>query len=222
MARRLLLAVLLLGLLAAGCSHTRSRPAPVPVRIGAGERGIASWYGEPFHGRRTASGEVYDMHGMTAAHRSLPFATVVRVTRRDTGASVEVRINDRGPFVRGRIIDLSYAAACAIGLDRDGVAPVELEIISRRGKQPPIPAGSLDQVRGTCLWVQVGAFSVTRNAERARQRLLAGGEQAVISEGPGGLSRVRVGPMSSAEQASQVHRRLLRQWPEAKVVSCGG
>lgn len=88
------------------------------------ERGLASWYGEKFHGRRTASGEPFDMNDLTAAHKSLPFGTRVRVRHARTGQEVLVRINDRGPHVRGRIIDLSRAAAAAIGLVQTGVAPV--------------------------------------------------------------------------------------------------
>ena len=88
------------------------------------ERGLASWYGERFHGRRTASGETFDMHALTAAHKTLPFGTKVRVRHATTGQEVLVRINDRGPHVRGRIIDLSRAAAAAIGLVHTGVAPV--------------------------------------------------------------------------------------------------
>ncbi len=91
--------------------------------------GVASWYGPGFHGRKTASGEVFNMHAFTAAHRSLPFGTLVRVTYLKTGKSVVVRINDRGPWKRGRIIDLSYAAARAIGLLRDGTGRVRLEVI---------------------------------------------------------------------------------------------
>ena len=96
---------------------------------GATEKGLASWYGEPYHGRRTASGEIYDMHEMTAAHRTMAFGTVVKVTRKDTGAEVKVRVTDRGPFIKGRIIDLSYAAAKKIGLDIDGVAPVKVKVV---------------------------------------------------------------------------------------------
>ncbi len=93
------------------------------------ERGLASWYAEPYHGRKAASGEIYDKHEMTAAHPTLPFNTLVRVRRVDSGDSVVVRINDRGPFVASRIIDLSYAAAVALGMADEGVAPVALEIV---------------------------------------------------------------------------------------------
>ena len=91
--------------------------------------GIASWYGPGFHGNRTASGEVYDMYAMTAAHRTLPFGTIVRVVDLDTGKSVVVRINDRGPFVEGRIIDLSYAAAVELGMVKKGLARVGIQIL---------------------------------------------------------------------------------------------
>ena len=132
-----LVGVMLFG---AGCAHRKATGPvttaedvqqrdivePPPVKPGRTEKGIASWYGEPYHGRRTASGEVYDMHAMTAAHKTLPFGSVVRVERRDTGDDVKVRINDRGPFIEGRIIDLSFAAAKKVGLDVDGVAPVRM------------------------------------------------------------------------------------------------
>ena len=100
--------------------------------------GIASWYGERHHGRRTANGETYDMHMLTAAHRTLPFGTVVEVTNLKTGATVEVRINDRGPHVGDRIIDLSLAAARRIGLVADGLGPVRLRVIGRADDNPGI------------------------------------------------------------------------------------
>jgi rare lipoprotein A len=126
--RRLLSPLLVLGTLAACAAPARSRA--VPVAIGHEESGLASWYGHPYHGRRTASGEVYDMGQMTAAHRTMPFGTWVRVTSTNTGRSVEVRINDRGPFEKGRIIDLSYAAAQRLGVVGPGVIPVRLRVIA--------------------------------------------------------------------------------------------
>ena len=98
---------------------------------GGDERGMASWYGNEYHGRTTANGETFDQWAMTAAHKKLPFGTVVRVTNKRNGKKVTVRINDRGPFVRGRIIDLSRGAADEIGMVRDGVVPVEVEILER-------------------------------------------------------------------------------------------
>ena len=98
------------------------------------ESGIASWYGAPYHGQRSASGEIYDQEKLTAAHRTLPFGTRVRVRRLDTGGSILVRINDRGPFVKSRIIDLSRAAAVRLGMTGGGVAPVTLEVV----ETPPL------------------------------------------------------------------------------------
>lgn len=116
-----------------GCAkHTSSKaPAqpPKPARIGSTQKGEASWYGDPYHGRRAASGEVYDMEQLTAAHRTLPFQTWVEVTNLKNGRKVRVRINDRGPFVNGRIIDLSRAAAREIDMVRMGIAPVQLRVI---------------------------------------------------------------------------------------------
>ena len=130
--------------------------APPPVEEGWTEKGIASWYGEPYHGRRTASGEIYDMHELTAAHKTLAFGSLVKVTRRDTGADVKVRINDRGPFIEGRIIDLSYAAAKKIDLDVDGVAPVKIKVVGRA--EAPRKRPRQVEEATSCLWVQVGAF----------------------------------------------------------------
>ena len=124
--------LLLLGAL--GCA---GKPAPdtVPVRAGQAEKGTASWYGAKFHGRTTASGERYDMHAMTAAHRTLPFGAIVEVTNLDNDRQVRVRINDRGPFKKGRIIDLSYAAARKLGMVHAGLARVRLRVV--RFEAPP-------------------------------------------------------------------------------------
>lgn len=118
------------------------------------ETGIASWYGAPYHNRRGSNGEIYDMHAMTAAHRTLPLGSIVRVTDPETGAAAIVRITDRGPFIEGRVIDLSQAAAKKIGLMQKGIAPVRLEVL----KTPqPIEAGGR--------WaVQIGAFQSEESA----------------------------------------------------------
>ena len=115
-------------LLLTGCASTQSVTSP----DGSDHEveGKASWYGEKFHGNQTASGATYNMYEMTAAHRTLPFGTRVRVTDRETGASVVVRINDRGPFVDGRVIDLSYQAARELGMIQRGVAEVELDVVN--------------------------------------------------------------------------------------------
>jgi len=128
MIRGALLAVGLVAIL--GCGSSRV-PLADPALQGRVERGLASYYADRYHGRRTASGEVYSMHAMTAAHRTLPFGTEVRVTSLDTGKTIEVRITDRGPFVEGRIIDLSRRAAARLGMIDAGVAPVTVEVLGR-------------------------------------------------------------------------------------------
>jgi len=125
------------------------------------QRGIASWYGMKFHGHSTSSGEIYDVYQYTAAHKTLPLPSYVRVTRTDNGKSVVVKVNDRGPFHEGRVIDLSYIAAVKIGLDRDGTAPVQVDLLT-----PP----ANEKVR----WVQVYALS---NKQRAQQ------QQATLKNG---------------------------------------
>ncbi len=122
-------------------------------------RGIASWYGRKFHGRPTASGEPYDMYAMTAAHRTLPIPSYVAVTNLRNGRRVVVRVNDRGPFHSDRLIDLSYAAAVKLGIDKSGTAPVEVRALSPQGDA------------GRSWLLQVGAFTARVNAERLLQRL---------------------------------------------------
>jgi rare lipoprotein A len=99
--------------------------------LGMKQRGVASWYGDDFHGRTTASGEVYDMHALTAAHRTLPLGTVVRIVNVVNGTHVTIRVNDRGPYVHGRILDLSYAAAKTLGMVQDGVSAIQLEVVGK-------------------------------------------------------------------------------------------
>ena len=119
-------------LLATGCATGRPTPTrgDIAVLNGSTASGQASWYGRPHHGRRTSSGEIYDMNKLTAAHRTLPLGTRLLVTNRDNGRTVEVRINDRGPFRRGRILDLSYAAARQLGAIGEGVIPVSFRVVS--------------------------------------------------------------------------------------------
>jgi len=110
------------------------RYSPVPVSLGTTMYGVSSWYGPNFHGKSTSSGEQYNMHAFTAAHKTWPMDTMVRVDNLNNGKSVIVRINDRGPFVSGRVIDCSYAAGKAIGLDASGVANVRLSVVGFAGK----------------------------------------------------------------------------------------
>lgn len=129
-----------------GCGRRNSARAPVPAApapLGWTESGIASWYGVPYDGRRTASGEVFDMRAMTAAHRTLPFNTWVEVTNLKNGKQVDVRVTDRGPFIQGRIIDLSMGAAERIGMVRDGIVRVRLKVIPKPAlEQHPVSAAA--------------------------------------------------------------------------------
>jgi rare lipoprotein A len=120
--------------LAAALLGCAGKPAPMTASElnGYAEKGIASWYGKKYHGRRTANGERYDMHAMTAAHKKLPFGTLVLVKNLENGKKARVRINDRGPFKKGRIIDLSYAAARELGMVHDGLAKVRIKVVDRR------------------------------------------------------------------------------------------
>ena len=127
------LRALVLLALVSGCARVSTLPAGQAPVAGWTERGVASWYGDPFHGRQTASGEVYDMEAMTAAHRTLPFGTVVRVDNLDNGRSVTLRINDRGPFIRGRNLDVSRAAARELGMLQAGLARIEITILEAPG-----------------------------------------------------------------------------------------
>lgn len=218
--QRLALWLLLLSL--AACSSAPRATAP-PPGDGRPERGLASWYGEPYHGRRTASGEIYDMNALTAAHRTLSFGTLVRVRRDDTGAEVRVRITDRGPFVSGRIIDLSRAAAEKLDMLGAGVVPVEVTVVGREAIRVPPPTTVAAATATECWWVQVGAFSNAANASRARQRLLDDGLPTVAMEGPGGVARVRVGPFDARVDADRAQRNLRDDgWSGAHVVECGG
>jgi len=157
------------------------------------EEGNASWYGAPFHGRRASNGEIYDMNKLTAAHRTMAFNTMVRVTNLTNGKNVVVRITDRGPFIENRIIDLSRAAAETIESIGPGVVPVRLEVIS--GNDP----------FGGYFTVQVGAFRERGNADRLRERLNALYPPATLQPvalDDGMFYRVRVGKISG-EQAAQ-------------------
>jgi rare lipoprotein A len=163
------------------------------------EEGKASWYGAPFHGRQASNGEIYDMNKLTAAHRTLPFNTVVRVTNVSNGKSTTVRITDRGPFVDNRIIDLSYAAAKEIGSIGPGVVPVRIEILS-----------AIDPTAGL-FTVQIGAFRDRANAERLRDRLSSAYSPVAVQsfDSPSGsYYRVHVGKVSGEDAAKKLGQEL--------------
>lgn len=178
------------------------------------QRGLASWYGPGFHGKRTSSGETYDMHGMTAAHKTLPLPARVRVTNLDNGRSVVVRVNDRGPFHEGRIIDLSRAAAEKLDVLKHGTAPVEVETLGRG--DVVVDAQNVAQSRDyrDRIFVQVGSFSERSNAERMLSRLLADGFSDVqiqrVATHRGSVNRVRLGPVDNEVTATSLSNRLDR------------
>jgi len=179
------------------------------------ERGIASWYGQEFHGRRTSSGEVYDMHTMTAAHKTLPLPTYVKVRELRTGRSVIVRVNDRGPFHPNRIIDLSYAAARKLGIVRDGTGLVEVRAIEP-GPRRAARHGSgryVDAAPPVRMFLQVGAFASRSNADRLRERVraLAGNAVRVTRVDRRGqdLYRVRIGPIIDVDEADRLAKRMV-------------
>ncbi len=206
----------------AACARTVTVTPPNPPLAGSEEIGAASWYGHPYHGRRTASGEVYDMYDLTAAHRSLPLGTRLLVTNLDTGQEVEVRVNDRGPLVEERILDLSYAAARVIGADRAGVVPVRLRIlapgdaVTLAAPAPlpsPPPAGEFA--------VQVGAFASRARAESLRDALTREGDVATVTEAEVGgdtFFRVRLGPYPDRPTARAAAQRLAGRGHRAVVV----
>lgn len=193
-----------------GCAKRKRAPrVPAIPKVGATESGIASWYGHPYHGRRAANGEVYDMDAMTAAHRTLPFGTRVMVENQTNGKSIEVRITDRGPFIDGRIIDLSRAAAKQIEMIGPGTAKVRVTVL---GYGPAKGAAAFA--------VQAGAFEDEQRAEQLRGLL----EQryspvrVVRREGPTPVWRVLVGNKATQEEAEALAPVVKRYAPDAFVV----
>ncbi len=191
----------------------------LPRRSGYVERGTASWYGTKFHGRLTSTREPYDMYQFTAAHKTLPLPSYARVTHLKNGKSVVVRINDRGPFVGDRLIDLSYAAAVKLGMHLSGTAPVEVRVLEP-GAVGPAPVAAPDPQQtpavadGRLGWyVQLGAFSERANAFAYRQRLVSAGFSPVRvysarSRGDT-VWRVRVGPFAERAAADAARGRLI-------------
>lgn len=183
------------------------------------EEGLASWYGTKFHGQHTANGEVYDLYGMTAAHKTLPLPTYVQVTNLENNRRIIVRVNDRGPFYSDRIIDLSYAGAKKLGFAERGTARVRVEgidpvawqqqndptyLVSARAAAPAQPAGEY--------YLQVGAFSSGQSAEHLRGQLQGLVSSPVfvspIEQNRQTLHRVRVGPVSTREEAQRLADKL--------------
>ncbi|MES1258836.1 MAG: septal ring lytic transglycosylase RlpA family protein [Acidobacteriota bacterium] len=208
---RILCLALLFALLSTGCGKKKIKAHVPAAPVGATERGVASWYGVPYHGRQAADGEIYDMETMVAAHRTLSFQTWVRVRNLTNDKTVDVRIIDRGPFVDGRIIDLSHAAARQIELIGPGVARVELTVISA----PPAPPSAF-------FAVQVGVYRERANADRMERNMIAayGAAKTLPRPESPGVWRVLAGRETSIESAESLARRIREEQrvPEAFVV----
>jgi rare lipoprotein A len=187
----------------------KKRYHPLPTAAGYRERGVASWYGKKFHGKRTSNGEQYDMYAMSAAHKTLPLPSYVRVRNLENGNTAIVRVNDRGPFLHNRLIDLSYAAAARLGIVGTGTGLVEIE-----GIDPGAPAlatvADSRPVGGAkpSLYVQAGAFTDPDNAERLRARLAQArfSPVRIVRESRAGQTfhRVRIGPVASVEESDRI------------------
>jgi rare lipoprotein A len=222
----------------AGAQPRASKPKPV-AKPGTTEIGMASWYGEPYHGRRAANGEVYDMDKMTAAHRTLPFDTLVEVLNLDNRQEVKVRITDRGPFIDGRIIDLSRAAAKEISMIGPGTAKVRVTVVGiearaatpakepAASKPPPPPAASPvageQQPAGSAAGyaVQIGAFSEEEAAEKLQRQMASrygGAYIENVRSSHGMLYRVRVGPRRTLTEAATLAASLQQEKFQTIVV----
>ncbi|MEK7322396.1 MAG: septal ring lytic transglycosylase RlpA family protein [Pseudomonadota bacterium] len=175
------------------------------------EQGIASWYGAKFHGRRTSSGEPYDMYAMTAAHTTLPLPSYVQVTNLRNGRKVIVKVNDRGPFRHSRVIDLSYVAALKLGIVAEGTGLVEVKVVTAEDAPAPAAAASAPNPSPD-IYLQVGAFAERAKAERLSQRVAPvaprGAVQIREESGARPLYRVRLGPLSNVEEVDRVTRKL--------------
>jgi rare lipoprotein A len=196
----LLFAPILVAILAA-CGGS-PKPAYFPgYPVGFVERGVASWYGPGFHGNKTANGERYDMHQLTAAHRTLPLGSIAVVRSMSTGRQVTVRINDRGPFARGRVLDLSLAGAHALGMTGAGTDQIELRVVGYQGRTTDMGI----------LRVQVGSFSDQQNARNLLERanhLYSGGRVHAVDLPEGKRYRVQIGQFSREAQAEAAASHL--------------
>jgi rare lipoprotein A len=188
---------------------TSSATAPAPISTAASrETGTAGWYGKEYQGKKTASGEVFDMNGLTAAHRTLPLGTVIRVTNLDNFKNVKIKINDRGPFTESRILDLSYGAAKELGFVAEGTARVQIEIVDA-GREPALYT------------VQAATYTEEENARLLKFRLSKKFEVVTIVPFETNVARfyrVRVGSYTSEERAEQVASKLTREGLEPIVL----
>ena len=192
------------------------RYTPMKSATGYRERGIASWYGKKFHGRRTSNGETYNMYAMSAAHKTLPLPSYVHITNLKNGRSVIARVNDRGPFLHNRIIDLSYTAASKLGIVATGTGLVEVKAIDVNNYQPnPTPVkhvASIDKKKKkNRIYLQLGAFSDVTNAYRLQARLKSSVSNVFIVKGDANgrsIHRVRVGPFIDVSAVDRIASRI--------------
>ena len=201
---------------------------PIPSAYGYEETGIASWYGPQFHGKSTSCGETYDMHGLTAAHKTLPMQTHVLVKNLDNGKEIVLRVNDRGPFVKDRIIDLSFGAAKALGVAGPGTARVRVTALGEAertisGGQPQerfVPYRNLNEGE---FYVQVGAFTNRANAERLKESLLGQGQKAIShvydQEDGSRYYRVQVWAGRTLDEARSAELAWENRYPDAFVIA---
>lgn len=187
---------------------------PIPSASGYREKGIASWYGRDFHGRRTSNGEKYDMHAMTAAHKTLPMNTMLLVKNLENGRETVVRVNDRGPFVRGRIIDLSYKAAQKLKMANKGISRVQVIALADKNTLAASASGksSLPNLRHGEFYIQIGSFGNKQNAVNLQKKFTSAGHTAVIQKfyGPENLFyRVQVYAGKELTAARRAEKALL-------------
>ena len=204
---------------------------PIETAEGYSEKGLASWYGKKFHGRKTANGETYDMYGHTAAHKTLPMNTMLLVKNLSNGKSTVVRINDRGPFVRKRIIDLTHTAAKELGILKQGTGLVEIVALGEELNKPVSTKKKVTQSRTLVhqdfdkgiFYIQVGAFEYKKNAHKLAEKFAAQGRNVIIQQFPAaGISLYRVMVYSgvSLRQAREYEAKLEQSgYPNALVIA---
>ena len=190
------------------------------------QRGLASWYGKKFHGRKTSSGEIYNMHAMTAAHKTLPLPSYVRVVNIENGRSIVVKVNDRGPFIGDRIIDLSFAGATKLGVIEPGTAEVEISVLSSSESKSRPVVRTIALVEKTAenvpLFVQLGSFGNQLNAQNLVRGLHDSEEPTAkvykLTNAKGVFYRVRLGPLYDIDEANLVILRLKKKGFETSRV----
>lgn len=201
---------------------------PIPSAYGYEEKGVASWYGPKFHGRKTSNGETYDMYGLTAAHKILPMNTQVLVKNLDCGKEIVLRVNDRGPFVKDRIIDLSFGAAKALGLDGPGTARVQVTALGEAERTTPGDQGQkrflpYQNFNEGEFFVQIGAFTNKENADRLKESMNGRGSKTVSEvyhhDDGSRYYRVQVWAGRSLEEAKKVEQGWESRYPGAFVLA---